>query len=352
MLFYFCSLVFIVSNGILYEIFYEDKVFKAFIKYELLLYLFLFSAIRFGIGIDYNNYRGIYEGINSGGVVYKYTEPLFYMFIKFCNFLRLDYKIFVLICSFFTIYFFGKSIKYIDDKYLFVYFLTYYCFCYISSYTLIRQLLSVSITIYAWCYKDIKKRKTIILLIIACLIHKTFWIFFILFLFSTRVKISRKLFFFGVFIGLIILEYTSIFDSLLNYVLASMHLVGARDYKLTRHFGLVALLRCMYVIIYFLLLYKTNLRNSYPSLFLFTIIMFELLGTRLPIFATRMPITFYSIYFVIYNRSVGICKLKQYSIDRLLYLTSILIMIMIFSASIIRNDNEIIPYTTIFNNKY
>ena len=108
MFFYIFSTLFIVIFG-LFGGYSKNKEFAAFSRFFVFVWLFFFSAARYGIGTDYPHYEFYYDAIGNGNKIYKFSSPLYYCLNLICNFMQLDFKSFIVICSFLTCFFFFYS---------------------------------------------------------------------------------------------------------------------------------------------------------------------------------------------------------------------------------------------------
>ena len=147
----------------------RDKVFLVWIFAAL----FIISAGRIAIGIDYWDYTEVFSLIMQGREVS--TEPVFNVFVKICYFLFGfgNYKSIFIIFSFVTIFFFLKGMY--DQSRNFVWsFMLFMAFgYYFSSFNTIRYYLALAICFYA--IKFLIKKDYLIFIIcvlLAATMHK------------------------------------------------------------------------------------------------------------------------------------------------------------------------------------
>ena len=251
------------------------------------VFLTFIAAIRFEIGVDYNHYEFFYYAIKKGASTYKYSEPVFYWFMRlFCD-AGFDFKVFISVASFLTILFFYKSTS---KRTFFFEILLFYGLLYLQSYCLIRQMLACSISIYALKKKSDNKWYCVFLLVLAALIHKSFWVIFVIYLVSFKLKICDKFIFSFLILFFVIVFFTPFVDNVLGYVL---QFTSSSYFVLMRKLGPVVFLRYIFMFLYLYLILKyanTNLNK----LMLISMFMFECLGTRILVFSSRMPQTFYA----------------------------------------------------------
>ena len=126
------------------------------------LALFLFSSFRFDVGVDYLNYKAIYETSGDSQELIKIgfyiNEIGFIYLIKFLNFIGLGSQFMLMMYSFFTIYLVLKFI----DKFAINYkvALLTYAFIpvfYLTSFNAVRQ--SAAISLFAYSIIFIYERK-------------------------------------------------------------------------------------------------------------------------------------------------------------------------------------------------
>jgi len=133
--------------------------------------LYLFSALRYDYGNDYNAYYAIHENIKNGVTAIQADEPIFFLL----NFIIPDYYFFIAITSIPLLLVVYKLIKnHVDYRYIgvavFIFVINPYLF--LMSLSAIKQTLAMDLFIKATYFSKRKKIIPYILLIlIATLIH-------------------------------------------------------------------------------------------------------------------------------------------------------------------------------------
>lgn len=188
----------------------------------LLITLIIFSAIRYGIGIDYNLYKKIFDNIyllsdmstNRTGVGFSY----FMYFVK--NILHGNFQIVIAICSiitnFFMYYFFKKNSKRPGLSILLYLSLGFYT----TSFNMFRQMLSMSFLLIGFnLFKNKKKFFSLIAFIIATFIHSTSLLAILVYLFLIifkKINLTPKILF---PIGIVaVFLYDTIFNIIIKMI--------------------------------------------------------------------------------------------------------------------------------------
>ena len=135
----------------------------------------LLAEFRYGVGTDYFSYNDIFTYIRNGPIgnlsIHDWIEPGFKALVKILSFLGNNQFIFGAI-AFITAFVFEVALLFWKDEIdLGIAVFAYYLILFYISFNAVRQMLAVSIVFLAlqYIYKD--KRKAILLLIIAVLIH-------------------------------------------------------------------------------------------------------------------------------------------------------------------------------------
>lgn len=142
------------------------------------LVLAIFSALRYGIGIDYQTYQIHIMNIQSDGMIYNpniYIEPGFQIIIEICAaFITKDPVFVMCIMSFLTNFFFLKVIydQSKDIKLSIFFYLTWGY--YFLAFNSIRSYFAMALALYSLRFVINKKYvRFLILIIIAALFHKS-----------------------------------------------------------------------------------------------------------------------------------------------------------------------------------
>ena len=145
---------------------------------SLILLLSIISAIRYNVGGDYSSYKWIFDTIQSGNIVD--IEKGYFVLNKIIP----SYSLLLFIVTFFTLYIIFLSLKIFFPKYEFFLF-SMYVYLYYLQWNLgtIRQGISIAIFMLALTFLHRKKIfKYCLIILVACLFHKTSIILLPLFL--------------------------------------------------------------------------------------------------------------------------------------------------------------------------
>lgn len=193
---------FIVYNSIfIFAVFFAYFVENSEIKWQrslcrcvLFLILWIPAAIRFDIGTDYKNYVDLFWGVKSELYLEWGFQFLFYTVRK----LNLGVQAVFVISSFF-IYF--PVCFFLRRKYFTFTIVFYILILYLSSYSIIRQALVVSVSIWAMSlYLDGKTLRSIFVVAFATLFHSSAFLILPLFLIA-KIKLNRMLLLGLLFVG-------------------------------------------------------------------------------------------------------------------------------------------------------
>lgn len=146
--------------------------------------LFLLSALRLGIGTDYNSYVTIYNTYTSYGMRGTY-EPLFYWFGRCLVLLGANAQWLIVACSAIYIYFIFYCIYEKSPAPLFSIFLLVSTTYYMSSFNTMRENVGAAVLLLSLILYEKKKYIGFVLLVlVAAGIHYSCILFLIVFLFA------------------------------------------------------------------------------------------------------------------------------------------------------------------------
>lgn len=354
MIFYINLFIFIFIFGFV-GTFGKNKEFAFVCRRTVMLILFIVSAVRFGIGTDYQNYEILYKAISNGKEFYKFSEPAFYWLNNFLASNDLSFQVLIVICSAITVFFFDLST---NRKTFFYEVLLFYSLIYLQSYCLLRQMIACSISIYA--LKNPKRSITFIFLIVAALFHKTFWCLFLLVYLSKFIKLSKIKIELLLLVLFFVIFCTNIVEITLQRLTSLFSIsIGVGYFELQRRIGLVVFTRYIFMLLFWISLYgiikKTDRKMRLFNTLLIALFLVEFIGGRLLIFAARFPQTFYVFFFIPFtkNNSVEINTLvkNKYKIRSSFFIESVCLIILVLFVQVGtgENLNHIVPYKSIFS---
>ena len=236
-------------------IFIKSKLFKSIFLYILFFILSFLTAIRDGIGTDFENYYYIYTAqwsIFSFEHLFQNTykqEPLFVFLGVFTKTLGFSepYFFFFLI-SIITFLIFNKAIKNFKFKWTIHFWFLYFCYFFLNfHFNTIRQGIMVSFVWLAFSYIQSKQiKKYITFIFIGSLFHSAAFIF-LPFYWLLKINIDKKKLFWMALLALIaiitpflfiiidialrILPTNSLFESLRFYAYIYYINVGVDSFK-------------------------------------------------------------------------------------------------------------------------
>lgn len=348
MSFYIILFIFVISFSFMYS-HSKDLSVRVVLKTMVFLLLFLPAAIRYDIGTDYKNYVSLYQRILSGQEI---KQEIGWKILN--NFVILsDLGIqWIFIISSFLIYLFLFNAP---KKTFFICISIFYLYLYTFSYTGLRNAISISLFIFAY-FEMIKEKhiNSILCLMLACLFHGSAYLYIPVYLLMRFVKLNKKT---TLIIGIVIYLLMArinfvdlIFNSSLFQDSKYFVYVLREDYNRVSSTtsGMGVFLRIFHMfLLYALCEENENNKFEFSSmswLFIFLLIS-DLLSVRIYIF-TRLLNCFYIAYIAMYKmvfskRTNGIRTIAKYGC--LLYT-----FYFNFYIPLTRNDNGIIPFTTIF----
>ncbi|MCS2150039.1 EpsG family protein [Scandinavium manionii] len=172
----FCSVQYVKSA----------KPLGIYFLYSTLFMLFLFSALRYGVGTDYKNYVKIYHEINSSIGTDANIEFAFYNIVKFCDYIGADVELMFAIMSaiIIIVFFSAREMRTIWGVFAFI------CILYLPSFSLIRQSAAIGfVCVASFAIINNRVKYAFALTVIGCLFHMSA-ILFILVILCRRIKIG------------------------------------------------------------------------------------------------------------------------------------------------------------------
>lgn len=233
----------------------------------------IFAGLRYGIGTDYQIHKSVFNELESGLEVTKRTEMGYLILNKIIIFFGGNYQCLLFIISFITVACIYKALlRYKDKINVTIGILSFMLLYYQMSYNLLRQMLAISIMIYALKYLENKKSvKYIISCIIATTIHSSSIIFLFLLVaykFLSNEKYKKILFVVYIVAIVLVFNYPKILNPILQNINISSELQYYLNYLKVKYqpigFGI-----CRYILLFIIpgiLIYK---RKRDDNIFLF-----------------------------------------------------------------------------------
>ncbi|OMC62895.1 hypothetical protein BK125_31155, partial [Paenibacillus odorifer] len=271
---FFYFLVIIVSSVLAYisQISRKEKI-KDRVEYNRFFMLLSFLiltfpvAFRYRTGADYDTYRYIYQVIAENGIndirvqtveiIFKVLNYLCYIFFGNAQ------SIFV-IMAILTNYFIYKGLLYESKKInLGIAIFTYGFTLYFFTFSIMRNMLGISIIFYSLRFIFEKKLlKYIITVLVATLIHNSLIAFLLLSVFFVE-KLKKRMLYISAFLAILMPFSLNIFDLFIRYILTNYRRFEIYDgiiYNDTN--GIIYLLVCSVPIIPFSLALKKMKKNN------------------------------------------------------------------------------------------
>lgn len=315
--------------------------------------LFIFSALRFDIGTDFNVYYKVTSGIiDIRENNYMLFEPFNVIIIKYGYYLNTPQFYFV-VTSFVTITLIFKTIY----NYSYSSTLSSICFIgfpmfYLETLNIVRQFAAMSIILYSLKYiynKNILKFS--ICIICASLFHVTAIIGFVLYISNWKI-ISRKINFFLIIISfftgkviLVILSYFSSFSKVAYYL-------KSQEQGYFFVFLAILLIGMLNLIFYSKLVNKDSRNRILINIFNFGLCVF-IIFQQLPVFAGRFAFYFLLFLILLLPEYIRIFKQKSFLLITLYSVFVFLFFIRIWYSDLLfktgkMSVNPYIPYKTVF----
>ena len=185
------------------------------IIYIVVLFLILFSGLRYGVGVDFYSYYEHFQDILHNNSIS--IEPGIVLISKVAYFLNLNIQAVFFILSAITIFFFMKYIEFFTKNYLisWIIFISYGTY-FLGSLNLVKQYVAISIFAFSIKYIYMKKPfKYIFFITIASLFHYSAIILFPMYFLNIRFKF--KYYIIVVMIFYLIIHYLTFFIMMTKY---------------------------------------------------------------------------------------------------------------------------------------
>lgn len=328
-----------------------SRKYQKLLRFLIFMILFIASAIRCNIGIDYYGHEQVYWAIKSGN--YFVAEPLYLLLNLICIKLGLGFQSIIATMSFITLYPIYLISKKEKTAHLFLF---YYFFMYLVSFCLIRQYAAISLVLYGVYIYSKNKTKSFVLFFCAICIHISMLIFVFSFLLGRLFKINKYLTFlltcifylFGMKTNLFlrIIGFVASFTKYGTYLLAG----NSNNAKVKLGSGLGVLLR-IFISLCGLYIMNHNckdkkIKSTYNFLFLCMIIA-DSLSLSIQIFL-RLRLAFSACYLLpfIYFPNSNLKSKRSVSLSAVMYTFCLFGYVITFPSTASMWEN--LPYQTIF----
>jgi hypothetical protein len=355
MIFYFFLLILIIITSFVHSK-AKDKniIFLAFATTFLLL--FIPSARRYGIGVDYFQYVQYFIDIDKVNLNRILTarniiggEIGYLLLNKSISYMGLDVQWVFVAMSFWSLFFLFIAVP---RRSFFIILPLYFSICYLFTYNIIRQGLAFTMGYYSFqLFTKRKYLKCLIIIILASMFHKSAFVYVLLFVLLKLFNISKKKAII-IFVIMVIVNFFfmgkiiySVGDLAVKTKFYSQYITDS--YLMNTFFakpkfssGLGAFAR--YFILVMLLLYVPNNYNKVGSIFvLFLIMIFsDMLSLHIRILL-RLAVCFQFAWFVMVDHIIIYKTKYRKMIFSLLYAWIIAIILLLPRGS------EFVPYRSI-----
>lgn len=342
-----------------------NKKIKILLQILSAIPFFIISAIRYDVGTDYlYRYRADFEYIKLGGTPPN-LEIGFLMLVKLCILISKNYPLLFIITSAIIIFMiFFLIYKYSKKPVLSIFIFFAGCF-FFQSMNVIRQYIASTIVLLSYQLLIDKKYKSWILcIIIAFLIHTTSIVSLIA-IFLTKKVIAKPLIIVILIITILVFGgiFNNIIDSLVANTRFSVYIDTGYDRSDIKYIALVVN-SLLYGICYYILKQKKDITRTdilYINIMGMSI-LFAIMGNVYFLFnRVTYYFTIIQILSVPYYIYIEEQKTKENdNIDNMvvgkknLILKAMVIILLatnIFYTNVLHNDDEVLPYKTIFEQK-
>jgi hypothetical protein len=233
-----------------------------------LLFLVVFSTLRYGVGRDYYSYKSAYEFYLPNGFDFFTTSPLFVYLNNIFYGLDFSYNLFIGFISFFYIaVVYSCILKKIDkcDRALYFFIFLVLSSTYFSSLNIARQSIAVSFFILTVHNIDKDRISSWVYFVIGAFFHTS--IIFLLPLMITKMKVSKYIY----FVLFLFYVISFIYPHSIFLVLSSLSLFGInisdRYFMLaSSQFGFLAVFKSLFFLLsFFQLFLMLRLKKVYSD---------------------------------------------------------------------------------------
>ena len=337
---YFIPLIAWVALGL-----YRHEILKNYLYWSYALLLFLISSFRYDVGIDFQNYKEIFENISS----FSRFEPLSLYIFTFAKKMSFSFNFALSIFSFLTIYGIFKffrdfSIYYVIGALLFFVIPIFY----FQTFNHIRQWAAIGMMLLSTVYFFRKNNiKFLFFAVSAPMLHFSAFFFYpLFFIYKIRLSVTK-------FVILLILSVLLI-DILFFLILQTPYgfYIKAYTNPMNKLYGLVALLLLfnLYFIGYFDKKIELDKRKMFicSSVLVSCFILIAGISADLPkVIIMRLNEIFIIFYipFFLYALEKFNSKSRQVILFSIIVLSCISFYRTIFTNGL--NDN-LVPYSSLF----
>lgn len=324
----------------------ESKNLAFIFKWTSFLILFLPLALRYNIGVDYENYIWY---ITSGE--YNKFEIGFVIFIKILLALNLDFHWFFVIPAFLTLFI---IYKYIPKEYFWLFIASYIVIYYAMLFNQVRQLFGLSIFLFAvMAYLKQQKWKMLFWVFVSCLFHNSLIALGLVLLFCELFNVNFLNRWSNIFILIcIILSYKMhIGEIILNNIVVHTHYDYYINDKVNANvasnfstgFGVLARFLLYGIVLFFLNVDKSSITMkrfyNLTCMYIFALAISRILTMEIYIFYRFEDIFSIGLIF-------GLLLLKKSK--NILSIYSVFFLLIILSIKYLLDDSGVIvPYKTI-----
>ena len=321
------------------------------IKILIFLFLFIPAALRFGIGTDYVNYVHIFNTFkNTNEIQQEFGWKLINQFVLLNN---LPVHFIFVIASFLTYF----ALFWTDKKSFWIVFFIYFLYLYTTSYNAVRNAISIT---FFWasytCLLKGKKIKGFLLILLGSLFHSSALVYIPVYLLMCFLRLSKKKTLIIAVIGYILLARLRlaehIMDSTFLQGLRYAAYISRKEYNTASSIGsgFGILLRQFFLFLLYALCDESKSDkkefNAVSVLFLF-LLFSDILMVQIVIFSRLLTI-FYVAYMACF-RHIFIYKSKNAYIEVMKWGCLAYSIVFVFLWGLATNQNEVIPYTSIFD---
>ncbi len=327
----------------------RNKYLAVELKFLCFLLLFVPAAVRLNIGTDYQNYVRIFNRVRAGREIY---EEFGWMLVNlFVARAKLHHQWVFVISSFLTYIFLFFTKK----KDAWIVLVVYFLYLYTTSYNAVRNAISIAMFWYSYCCLCKGKRlRGFAFVLLSTLFHTSAYLYIPVYMAMCFVRMNKRVTICIAVVGYILFARLHFAQRILESPVFAMfryaHYVtsekGSAAVKINS--GLGMLLRHFYLFSMYCLCDEKRCPQkefSSISILFLSLLLTDILSTQIFIFY-RLRDCFVVAYMAMFSCMFSYrSRNALYEVGKIFCL--VYAVVMVFVLGLLRNINEIVPYTTI-----
>lgn len=327
----------------------RNKYLSVELKFLCFLLLFVPAAVRLNIGTDYQSYVSIFNRVRAGREIYQeFGWMLINLFVARA---KLHYQWVFVISSFLTYVFLFFTKK----KDAWIVLVVYFLYLYTTSYNAVRNAISIAMFWYSYCCLCRGKRlRGFVFVLLSTLFHISACIYIPIYMAMCFVRMNKRVTICIAVVCYILFARLHFAQRILEAPVLAMskyaHYVTSAKYSaaVKMNSGLGVLLRHFYLFLMYCLCDEKRCPQkefSSISILFLSLLFTDILSTQIFIFY-RLRDCFIVAYMAMFS-----CLFRYRSRNALYEVGKIFCLlyaiVMVFVLGLLKNINEIVPYTSI-----